>query len=156
LRDKEWLVGQITVFPGLERRRRWSEEERVEILAEAFSPRACVAEVARRGNVSTALIYTWRASWADIAYRIQANEKWLRAQGRVSRVHRRKPRGKAMSDHVRRRNATKSKIRARVEHVFAQQKAKMRLFTRTTGIKRRRGEDHAGQSGLQHEPTDLP
>ena len=53
-------MGQITVFSGPERRRRWSEDERVRILAEAFSPGACVAEVARRYDVSSALIYTWR------------------------------------------------------------------------------------------------
>ena len=53
-------MGQITVFSGPERRRRWSEEERVQILTEAFSPGTCVAEVARRHDVSTALIYTWR------------------------------------------------------------------------------------------------
>ena len=53
-------MGQITVFSGPERRRRWSEEERVWILTGAFSPGACVAEVARRHDVSTALIYTWR------------------------------------------------------------------------------------------------
>ncbi len=74
--------------------------------------------------------------WADTAYRSQANEKWLKAQGRVSRIHRKKPRGKQMPDHVRRGNAAKSKVRARVEHVFAQQKAKMGLFIRTIGIKR--------------------
>ena len=54
-------MGQITVFSGPERRRRWSEEERLHILAEAFSPGACVADVARRHDVSTALIYTWRS-----------------------------------------------------------------------------------------------
>ena len=43
-----------------------------------------------------------------------------------------------MPDHVRRGNATKSKVRARVEHVFAQQKAKMGLFIRTIGIARAR------------------
>ena len=53
-------MGQITVFSGPERRRRWSENDRLEILAEAFSPGACVAQVARRHDVSTALIYTWR------------------------------------------------------------------------------------------------
>ena len=53
-------MGQITVFSGPERRRRWSEEERLRILSEAFSPGACVAEVARRHDVSTALVYTWR------------------------------------------------------------------------------------------------
>lgn len=53
-------MGQITVFSGRERRRRWNDEERLQILSEAFSPGACVAEVARRYDVSTALVYTWR------------------------------------------------------------------------------------------------
>lgn len=53
-------MGQITVFSGPERRRRWSDDERLQILTEAFSPGACVADVARRHDVSTALIYTWR------------------------------------------------------------------------------------------------
>lgn len=53
-------MGQITVFSGPERRRRWSDEERLQILAEAFSPGACVAEVCRRHDISTSLIYTWR------------------------------------------------------------------------------------------------
>uniref|UniRef100_UPI00053C0185 transposase n=1 Tax=Sphingomonas sp. 37zxx TaxID=1550073 RepID=UPI00053C0185 len=53
-------MGQITVFSGRERRRRWSKGERRLILTEAFSPGACVAEVARRHDVSTALVYTWR------------------------------------------------------------------------------------------------
>ena len=48
-------MGQITVFSGPERRRRWSEEDRVRILTEAFSPGGCVAEVARRHDVSSAL-----------------------------------------------------------------------------------------------------
>ncbi|OYX63367.1 MAG: transposase [Sphingomonadales bacterium 32-64-17] len=53
-------MGQITVFSGPERRRRWSQEERLKILTEAFSPGAYVADVARRHDVSTGLIYTWR------------------------------------------------------------------------------------------------
>lgn len=54
-------MSQITVFAGPERRRRWSEEERLRVLAEAFSPGACVAEVCRRHDISTSLIYTWRS-----------------------------------------------------------------------------------------------
>ena len=53
-------MGQITVMTGPERRRRWRDEERFQILAEAFAPGACVADVARRWDVSTSLIYTWR------------------------------------------------------------------------------------------------
>ena len=58
-------MGQVTVFSGPERRRRWNEEERLQILSEAFAPGACVAEVCRRHDVSSALIYTWRRKLLD-------------------------------------------------------------------------------------------
>jgi transposase len=58
-------MGQVTVFSGPERRRRWSEEERLLILSEAFAPGACVAEVCRRHDISSALIYTWRRKLLD-------------------------------------------------------------------------------------------
>src|SRR5271157_2100079 len=48
------------LLTGPDRRRFWSEAERREILAEAFAPGAIVAAVARRREVSTGLIYTWR------------------------------------------------------------------------------------------------
>jgi hypothetical protein len=41
-----------------------------------------------------------------------------------------------MPDHIRRGNATKSRVRSAIEHVFAQQKDRMRLFIRTVGIER--------------------
>ena len=74
--------------------------------------------------------------WADTAYRSKSNETWLKPHGRVSRVHRKKPKGKPRSEALRAANRVKSKIRARVEHVFAQQKAHMALFIRTISIKR--------------------
>lgn len=58
-------MGQVTVISGPERRRRWSEEERLRILSEAFAPGACVAEVCRRHDISSALIYTWRRKLLD-------------------------------------------------------------------------------------------
>jgi len=51
---------QITVMNGPERRRRWNDEDRLKILTEAFAPGACVADVAREHDISTARIYTWR------------------------------------------------------------------------------------------------
>lgn len=53
-------MGQVTIFSGPERRRRWSIEERLQILEEAFAPGAVVADVARRHDVSRGLIYCWR------------------------------------------------------------------------------------------------
>jgi transposase len=53
-------MGHAVVLTGPERRRRWSANARAEILAEAFAPGAVVSEVARRFDVSTGLLYTWR------------------------------------------------------------------------------------------------
>ena len=74
--------------------------------------------------------------WADTAYRSAKNETFMEKNGFVSRVHRKKPKGKPMPDGVRRANAEKSKVRSRVEHVFAEQKDRMGLFIRTIGIAR--------------------
>lgn len=60
-------MGQVAVYSSVERRRRWSDEERLQILGEAFSPGACVSQVARRYDVSTALIYTWRRKLCEAA-----------------------------------------------------------------------------------------
>ena len=74
--------------------------------------------------------------WADTAYRSKTNEEYLDKAGKVSRIHHKKPKGRPMPKPLARGNAAKSKIRARVEHVFAEQKDRMGLFIRTIGIKR--------------------
>jgi IS5 family transposase len=74
--------------------------------------------------------------WADTAYRSAANEAFIEKNGFVSRIHRKKPKGRPMPDAVRRANALKSTVRSRVEHVFAEQKDRMGLFIRTIGIAR--------------------
>lgn len=53
-------MGQMTIMTGPERRRRWSDEDRLRILGEAFAPDANLSEVARRHDVSRGLIYLWR------------------------------------------------------------------------------------------------
>lgn len=67
-------MGQVAVYSSIERRRRWSDEERLRILEEAFSPGACVSQVARRHDVSTALIYTWRRKHCEAAAEVEAVE----------------------------------------------------------------------------------
>ncbi len=65
--------------------------------------------------------------WADSAYRSKANEAFMERHGFTSQVHHRKPRGRPMPPHIRRGNASRSKVRARIEHVFAHQKGPMAL-----------------------------
>jgi transposase, IS5 family len=76
----------------------------------------------------------------DIDERLKAlsakNEAMLAKRGYVSCIHRRKPKGKPMPRHIAQGNATKSKVRAGVEHVFAHEKGIMGLFVRTIGIAR--------------------
>jgi IS5 family transposase len=79
---------------------------------------------------------TGSAVFADTAYRSKANERHLASNGLVSRIHRKKPKGKPMPANVARANGAKSKVRSAVEHVFARQKGPMRLVVRTIGIAR--------------------
>lgn len=74
--------------------------------------------------------------WADSAYRSKKNEAWLSKHGLVSHIHRKKPPGKPMPDNIRRGNATRSKVRVFVEHVFADQKHRMGMKIRTIGLAR--------------------
>ncbi len=74
--------------------------------------------------------------WADTAYRSKANEAFMAENGFVSQVHRKKPKGKPMPVRTARANGAKSRVRARIEHVFAEQKTRMALFIRTVGIAR--------------------
>jgi hypothetical protein len=79
---------------------------------------------------------TSKIVWADTAYRSAANETFMDKHGFISRVHRKKPTGRPMPEMIRRANNLKSKVRSRVEHVFAEQKSRMGLFIRTIGIAR--------------------
>jgi IS5 family transposase len=66
------------------------------------------------------------------------NEAMLAARGLVSRIHRKKPKGRPVPELTRRANAAKSAVRSKVEHVFAHQKGLMGLTVRTIGLARAR------------------
>jgi transposase, IS5 family len=74
--------------------------------------------------------------WADSAYRSRKNEELLEGRGLVGRLHRKKPKDRSMPSRTARANAKKSAVRAHVEHIFAEQKARMGLFVRTIGLAR--------------------
>jgi IS5 family transposase len=59
--------------------------------------------------------------WADSAYRSVEIEAKLEEKGLKSRIHRKGHRGKPLSEREKRGNKTRSKVRARVEHVFGAQ-----------------------------------
>jgi transposase len=45
---------------GIERRRRWSRDEKARIVEETLIPGAVLSEVARRHGVAQSLLFTWR------------------------------------------------------------------------------------------------
>jgi transposase len=52
--------GTIEIITGRERRRRWSTEEKLRIVAEAEEPGARMTDVAARNEVYPSLLFNWR------------------------------------------------------------------------------------------------
>src|SRR3981081_516729 len=87
-----------------------------------------------KGNTST-------DRFADSAYRSTKIEAQLRASGFKSRIHQRAARNHPLSDAQAKANRNRSKIRARVEHVFgAQETSPGGRIVRTIGIVRARAK----------------
>jgi transposase len=55
------------ILSGVERRRRWSEAEKLRIVTEAAADGALVADVARRHDITRQHIYQWRRELRDKA-----------------------------------------------------------------------------------------
>ena len=56
---------RIELITGVERRRKWSAEEKAEIVAESLADGAVVSEVARRHGLSPQQLFGWRARLRD-------------------------------------------------------------------------------------------
>ena len=52
--------GTIEVITGRERRRRWSLETKLRVVAESQEPGACVKAVAARHDIYPSLVFNWR------------------------------------------------------------------------------------------------
>ena len=77
--------------------------------------------------------------WADSAYRSAEIEAKLAGKGLKSRIHRKGYRGKPLTERETQGNKTRSKVRARVEHVFgAQSNAMGGTLVRSIGLVRAR------------------
>src|SRR4029077_2695170 len=91
-------------------------------------------ELLNKGNTS-------RDVFADSAYRSAETEATLKAQGFKSRIHVRAARSHPLSKTEEEANRKKSRVRARVEHVFgAQQISAGGRIARTLGIVRARAK----------------
>ena len=78
------------------------------------------------------------AVWADAAYRSREREAELARRGFRSQLHRRGHRHRPLDARAVRANRRKSQVRARVEHVFADQSAIGGRWVRTIGLERAR------------------
>ena len=52
--------GPVEVISGRERRRAWTTEQKLQIVAESFAAGASPIAVARRHGIGSGLLYTWR------------------------------------------------------------------------------------------------
>jgi transposase len=59
-RSKRSVNERIDIRVGVERRRRWGREDKLRIVRESLAPNAVVTALARRYEISTGLLYTWR------------------------------------------------------------------------------------------------
>ena len=53
-------MAQVQVISGVGRRRRWSEDQKRQIVGAAFAPGATVSEVAHQADLCNSVIYKWR------------------------------------------------------------------------------------------------
>jgi transposase len=60
-------MSQVTVISGMERRRRWTEQQKQELVAAVSAPGANVAEIARRADLRPNQIYKWRRTMDQAA-----------------------------------------------------------------------------------------
>src|SRR2546421_3576584 len=54
------MSGRVEIITGPERRRRWSDEEKLQLVAEACRPGNSVSDVARQRGISASQLFGWR------------------------------------------------------------------------------------------------
>jgi transposase len=54
------MSGRVEIITGPERRRRWSEEEKLQLVEEACRPGHSVSQVARQHGVNASQLFAWR------------------------------------------------------------------------------------------------
>jgi transposase len=58
---------RIEVINGVERRRKWADETKIGLVAEALAPGAVVSDVARRNDISPSQLFGWIKVFRDEA-----------------------------------------------------------------------------------------
>lgn len=97
---------------------------------------------------------TRQSAWADSAYRSQDSDALLRGRWIVNRIHYRSWHGAGLPEWQKETNRRRSKIRARVEHVFGHQVKSMRM-TVVRGIGLARASLKIGLANLVYNMSRL-
>jgi addiction module HigA family antidote len=99
---------RVEVLGGVERRRRWSRDDRARIVEETLAPGAKVSEIARRHGIS--IVKGERSVTADTALRLArffgtSPEFWMNLQAMHDLTKARLERGRAIDRDVHPRAA---------------------------------------------------
>lgn len=54
------MSGRVEIITGPERRRRWSDEEKLQLVSEACQPGNSVSQVARQRGINASQLFGWR------------------------------------------------------------------------------------------------
>ena len=66
---KSPALRRVEVITGVERRRRWSIDEKARVLDETIQPGAVISEIARRNGLTPQQLFTWRRQARRVAAR---------------------------------------------------------------------------------------
>lgn len=58
-------MSQVTVITGVERRRTWTDDQKLELIEATMEPGANVSEIARAADIAPAQLYRWRKDLLD-------------------------------------------------------------------------------------------
>jgi IS5 family transposase len=129
-KDARWTKKNEESFYGYKNHRKHKLVRRYAETEASVHDSQKLDEVLDKSNTSNEV-------WADSAYRSAETEAKLKERGFKSRIHCRAARNHPLSDRQKAANTTRSRVRARVEHVFGdQQNAMGGIFVRTIGIAR--------------------
>ncbi len=67
--------GRVEIRTGIGRRRRWPDEEKGRIVAEAVAPGTVVSEVARRHDLTPQHLFTWIRAAKDGRFALPAHDE---------------------------------------------------------------------------------
>ena len=67
-------MGTVEIMARIERRRRWTAEEKAALLAEVEAAGGSVSAVARRHRISESVLYNWRAALKAAATAVPTSE----------------------------------------------------------------------------------